>query len=105
MVQIALGVAAVYGLIALLGGVMGYLKAGSRASLIAGSASGLLLMGSALLGLSYPSAGLVLASVVSLALVVRFARSALKKQRAGGVAYVMIGAGLAVLVTSGLALA
>ena len=104
MIQtIALGLAAGYGALALAGGVMGYVKAKSRASLIAGGISGALLLGAAVLGLSQPVAGLVLASVVSLALCARFARGVVGKRR--GIALVMVGGGLAVLVASGLALA
>ena len=102
---IAPGIAAGYGALSLTGGVIGYVKAGSRASLIAGGISGLLLIGSALLALREPVFGLVLASVVSLALVARFARSVVSKQRGSGIAYLMIGGGLAVLVAAGIALA
>ena len=75
-----------------------------RASLIAGGVSGVVLIGSAALAASQPAVGLAVASVVSLALVARFAKSAAGK-RASGVAKVMIGGGVAVLVTAGLALA
>jgi uncharacterized membrane protein (UPF0136 family) len=101
---IAVGVVAGYGVLSLVGGVMGYVKAKSRASLIAGGASGLLLIASAALATAYPVAGFAIASVISLALVARFARSAIAK-RPSPVAYVMVGGGLAVLVTAGLALA
>ena len=101
---LALSIVAGYGALALVGGVIGYLKAGSRASLIAGGVSGLVLIGSSLLALSHPVVGLALASLVSLALVARFARGVVGKQRASGVAYVMIGGGLAVLVAAGMAL-
>jgi uncharacterized membrane protein (UPF0136 family) len=105
MIQtIALGLAAGYGALALAGGVVGYVKAKSRASLIAGGISGVLLIGSALLGISQPVAGLVVASVVSLGLCARFAKSVAGKG-ASPVAVVMLGGGLAVLVASGLALA
>jgi uncharacterized membrane protein (UPF0136 family) len=101
---IAIWVAAGYGVLALGGGVLGYVKANSRASLIAGGVSGLLLLGGALLARSQPVAGLVMVSIVSAALVARFARSALGK-RASSVAYVMLGGGIVVLVTAGMALA
>jgi uncharacterized membrane protein (UPF0136 family) len=105
MIQtIAVGVAAGYGVLSLAGGVMGYAKAKSRASLIAGGVSGAVLIGSAALAASQPAVGLAVASVVSLALVARFAKSAAGK-RTSGVAKVMIGGGVAVLVTAGLALA
>jgi uncharacterized membrane protein (UPF0136 family) len=101
---IAVGVVAGYGVLSLVGGVMGYVKAKSRASLIAGGVSGLLLIGSAALATTHPVAGFIIASVISLALVARFARSAIAK-RPSPVAYVMVGGGLAVLVTAGIALA
>ena len=104
MIQtIAVGVAAGYGVLSLAGGIMGYAKAKSRASLIAGGISGLVLIGSAALAASHPAAGFAVACVVSLALVGRFAKSAAGK-RASGVAKLMIGGGLAVLVTAGIAL-
>src|SRR5688572_19966213 len=57
MIQtVALLVTAGYGILSLAGGVIGFVKAGSRASLIAGGASGVLLIGSALLGASQPVA-------------------------------------------------
>jgi uncharacterized membrane protein (UPF0136 family) len=104
MVQtIAIGVVAGYGAIALIGGVMGYVKARSRASLIAGGASGALLIGSAALATVHPVAGFGCAAIVSLALVARFALSA-RGKRVSPVAVVMIGGGVAALITSGLAL-
>lgn len=101
---IAIWVAASYGVLALGGGVLGYVRAKSRASLIAGAVSGLLLIAGALLARSQPVAGLVIVSIVSAALVARFAKGALGK-RASSVAIVMLGGGIAVLVTAGMALA
>jgi len=98
---LAVSVAAGYGALALLGGVMGYVKANSRASLIAGGASGLILLGGAWLALSQPVLGLAIVSLVSAALIARFARG----KRTNPIAYVMIGGGVAVLVTAGMALA
>jgi uncharacterized membrane protein (UPF0136 family) len=104
MIQtLALVVTAGYGILSLAGGVIGFVKAGSRASLIAGGASGVLLIGSALLGLSQPVVGLVVGSVVSAALIARFAKSAFGAG-AKPVGRVMVLGGLAVLVTAGLAL-
>jgi uncharacterized membrane protein (UPF0136 family) len=99
---IAIAVAAGYGALSLAGGVMGYVRANSRASLIAGGVSGLLLLGGAVLAVSQPALGLGLAALVSAALVARFARSALSKRNS--VAYVMVGGGVAVLVAAGMAL-
>jgi uncharacterized membrane protein (UPF0136 family) len=99
---IAIAVAAGYGALSLAGGVMGYVRANSRASLIAGGVSGLLLLGGAALAVSQPPLGLGLAALVSAALVARFASSALSKRNS--VAYVMVGGGVAVLVAAGMAL-
>lgn len=101
---VALAVAAGYGVLSLVGGVIGFAKAKSRASLIAGGASGLLLIGGALVGLSQPMVGLGIAAVVSLLLVIRFAKSAVAKGPSP-IASVMIAGGLAVLISAGLALA
>jgi uncharacterized membrane protein (UPF0136 family) len=101
---VAIWMAAGYGVLALGGGVMGYLKANSRASLIAGGVSGVLLLGGAWLASSQPVAGLAMVCIVSAALVARFGKSALAK-RATSVAYVMLGGGILVLVSAGMALA
>lgn len=104
MIQtVALAVTAGYGLLSLVGGIIGFKKAGSRASLIAGGVSGLLLIGSAVLAASNPVAGFVLACVVSAALIARFAKSAFGPG-AKPVGRVMVFGGLAVLVTAGLSL-
>jgi uncharacterized membrane protein (UPF0136 family) len=100
---VAIAVAAGYGVLSLVGGIMGYVKAKSRASLIAGGVSGVLLLGGALLAASQPALGLGLTSLISAALVARFAKSAFGK-RASSVAYVMVGGGVAALVTAALAL-
>jgi uncharacterized membrane protein (UPF0136 family) len=101
---IALAMAAGYGVISLVGGLIGYFKAGSRASLIAGGLSGLLLLAGALLAINRPLLGLTLASLVSLALVARFAKSGGSQKRRSPLAPVMIGGGLAVVLASILAL-
>jgi uncharacterized membrane protein (UPF0136 family) len=62
----------VFGLFTIVGGLMGYLKAGSTASLVAGSVSGILLLVAAFLLPNYLVAGLALAAVVSIALAGRF---------------------------------
>jgi len=62
----------VFGLLTIVGGVMGYLKAGSTASLIAGSISGILLLVAAFLLPNNLAIGLALAAVVSVALAGRF---------------------------------
>lgn len=101
---IAIAIGAGYGLLSLVGGIMGYVKARSRASLIAGGISGVLLIGGAVLAASNPVVGLGIVAFVSAALVGRFAKSALRKG-SSPIAYVMVGGGLVALVSAGLALA
>ena len=62
----------IFGLLTIVGGVMGYVKAGSAASLIAGSICGVLLLIAAFMLPGYLTPGLILALVVSLALAGRF---------------------------------
>lgn len=102
--RIAVALTAAYGLIALVGGLIGYLKAGSVASLIAGGGSGLLLLVSAVLARQKPQAGLISAMVVSFLLVARFLNSAIAQRALAPVSAVMIVGGAAVLVAAGLAL-
>lgn len=108
---------AVYGLVALIGGTIGFVKAGSVASLIAGGGSGLILLIAAALVMKTPSgaavgqsglassarAGLIVALVMSLLLIGRFASTL--RGGASPVAIVMISGGLVVLVASAMALA
>jgi uncharacterized membrane protein (UPF0136 family) len=68
----------VFGLLTIVGGVMGYVKAGSTASLIAGSVSGILLLAAAFLLPNNLAVGLALAGLVSLALAGRFLPAFLK---------------------------
>ena|SRR5688572_969892 len=102
--KLARGLAVAYGLVALIGGLIGFLKAGSLASLIAGGGSGVVLIVAGLLIGSKPKAGLILSLVVAVALLGRFVSGALKSG-ATPVAVVMIIGGLAVLIASGRALA
>ncbi len=62
----------IFGLLTIAGGVMGFVKAGSTASIIAGSISGLLLLLAAFLLPGNLIAGLALAALVSLALAGQF---------------------------------
>jgi uncharacterized membrane protein (UPF0136 family) len=69
----------VFGAIAFLGGIFGFVRAGSRASLIAGTVSAALLIVAAILtpsGLAY-----VLALLISLILLAHFGRSYLAKRK------------------------
>jgi uncharacterized membrane protein (UPF0136 family) len=59
----------IFGLLTIAGGVMGYVKAGSMASIIAGSISGVLLVFAGFLLSQQPVAGLALGCIVSLLLV------------------------------------
>jgi len=62
----------VFGLLTIAGGVMGFVKAGSTASIIAGSISGVLLLIAAFLLPTHAVAGLTIALIVSLLLAGRF---------------------------------
>ena len=102
--KLARGLAVAYGLVALIGGLIGFLKAGSLASLIAGGASGVLLIVAGVLVGSKPKAGLILGLVVSLALLGRFVSGAIKSGPSA-IAVVMIVGALAVLFGTARALA
>jgi uncharacterized membrane protein (UPF0136 family) len=95
--------AVAYGVIALVGGLIGFVKAGSVASLIAGGGSGVLLIVAGVLVGSKPKLGLGLALAISLLLLGRFASTAIKSGPSA-IAIVMIVGGLAVLIASGRAL-
>lgn len=68
----------VFGLLTIVGGVMGYVKAGSTASIVAGSIAGILLLVAAFLLPGNLAAGLILAAVVSVALAGRFVPAFIK---------------------------
>jgi uncharacterized membrane protein (UPF0136 family) len=72
----------IFGLLTIVGGVMGYVKAGSTASLIAGSISGILLLVAAFLLPNNIAIGLALAAVVSIALAGRFVPAFMKTGQA-----------------------
>ena len=59
----------VFGLLTIAGGVMGYVKAGSTASVIAGSISGILLLVAAFLFPAHPIGGILLGGIISLLLI------------------------------------
>lgn len=61
-----------FGILTIVGGVIGYVKAGSTASIIAGSISGILLLAAAFLLPQYLAGGLGLAVIVSLLFAVQF---------------------------------
>ncbi|TWU57667.1 TMEM14 family protein [Rubripirellula reticaptiva] len=72
-------VTAIFGAFVVFGGVIGYVKAASKASLIAGSITGGLLLLSAFLIARGITAGAILGIVVSLVLLSQFGPSLLKK--------------------------
>lgn len=72
----------VFGLLSIAGGVMGFVKAKSNASLIAGGLAGaLLVVAGYLVGTENQRAGLILGVVVSVALAGRFVPSFLKTKK------------------------
>jgi uncharacterized membrane protein (UPF0136 family) len=62
-----------YGILAIVGGVMGYAQAQSKASLLSGSISGLLLLVGGVMQLQGQVWGLILAAIVTAVLVIVFA--------------------------------
>lgn len=72
----------VFGALTIVGGIMGYVKAGSPASIIAGGIAGVLLLVSGyLIGAGKVQAGLILGIVLSLALAGRFLPAFLSTQK------------------------
>ena len=68
-----------FGLVAIAGGAMGYARAKSKASLIAGGVSGALLIIAGILSPSVP--GFILALIVSILLLAHFGRSYAAKKK------------------------
>ena len=62
----------IFGLLTIVGGVIGYVKAGSTASIIAGGISGIALIAAAFLLPGNPPLGLIIAGLISIALAARF---------------------------------
>jgi uncharacterized membrane protein (UPF0136 family) len=71
----------VFGVLTIAGGIMGYVKAGSIASIIAGSITGVLLLIAAFLLPEYHAAGLATAFIVSLLLAAQFVPKFLRTGR------------------------
>ena len=94
----------VYGILVAAGGVMGYVKANSTASLIAGGISGIALVGSAIAMLrGANTAGWWIALIVALLLLGRFGKAALSggfKMMPGGMVIILSLIVLAVLFTN-----
>lgn len=70
-----------YGILTLIGGIIGYVQAQSKVSLISGSVSGLLLMFALVMQLQGQAWGLTLAVVVTAVLVVVFAIRLVKTRK------------------------
>ena len=70
----------IFGVLTIAGGVMGYVKAQSMASLLAGGISGLLLIGAGALIATKTQPGLILGLLVSIALAGRFIPAYMGKQ-------------------------
>ncbi|MEC4812195.1 MAG: TMEM14 family protein [Scytonema sp. PMC 1069.18] len=72
MMTLGVVAALAYGILAFLGGIIGYRKANSKASLISGSVSGILLIIATFLQLLGQAWGLLLASIITAVLVIFF---------------------------------
>ncbi len=71
----------VYGILAIVGGILGYVQAQSKVSLFAGCGCGILLLVSALLQFQGQPWGLVAATVVTLILLVAFVMRWIKTRK------------------------
>jgi uncharacterized membrane protein (UPF0136 family) len=72
----------IFGILTIFGGVMGFVKAGSKPSIIAGSIAGILLLVAAFLLPEQRVAGLVIALIVSVVLAVQFVPKLIRTGRA-----------------------
>jgi uncharacterized membrane protein (UPF0136 family) len=88
----------IFGLIAVLGGAIGYARAKSKASLIAGGISGGLLI---VAGLLYPGLlGSILALIVSILLLVHFGRSYAAKKKTMPAIPMIVLSGICIVLTA-----
>jgi uncharacterized membrane protein (UPF0136 family) len=87
-----------FGLVAIAGGAIGYARAKSKASLIAGSASGALLIIAGLLSPSVP--GFILALIVSILLIAHFGRSYAAKKKPMPAIPMIILSGICIVLTA-----
>lgn len=71
-INIAIIAALAYGILAIVGGIIGYTKVGSKISLISGSISGLLLIISGIIQLIGINWGLIFSIVITTILVITF---------------------------------
>ena len=87
-----------FGLVAIAGGAIGYARAKSKASLIAGSASGALLIIAGLLSPSVP--GFILALIVSILLIAHFGRSYAAKKKPMPAITMIVLSGICIVLTA-----
>jgi uncharacterized membrane protein (UPF0136 family) len=87
-----------FGLVAIAGGAMGYARAKSKASLIAGSVSGALLIIAGMLSPGVP--GFVLALIVSILLLLHFGRSYAAKRKPMPAIPMIVLSGICIVLTA-----
>lgn len=87
-----------FGLVAIAGGAMGYARAKSKASLIAGGVSGALLIIAGLVSPSVP--GFVLALIVSILLLAHFGRSYAAKKKPMPAIPMIVLSGICIVLTA-----
>jgi uncharacterized membrane protein (UPF0136 family) len=88
----------IFGLVAIVGGAVGYARAKSKASLIAGSASGALLI---IAGLLFPRVpGFILALIVSILLIAHFGRSYAAKKKPMPAIPMIVLSGICIILTA-----
>jgi uncharacterized membrane protein (UPF0136 family) len=87
-----------FGLVAIAGGAIGYAHAKSKASLIAGSVSGALLIIAGLLSPSVP--GFILALIVSILLIAHFGRSYAAKKKPMPAIPMIVLSGICIVLTA-----
>src|SRR5580704_1763557 len=87
-----------FGIVAIVGGAMGYARAKSKASLIAGSVSGALLIIAGMLSPGVP--GFVLALVVSVLLLLHFGRSYAAKRKPMPAIPMIVLSGICIVLTA-----
>ena len=73
--------ASLYGILSIIGGIIGYKSAGSKVSLISGTISGLLLLVAAYVQLQGQTWGLTLAVIITAVLVIVFAIRLVKTRK------------------------
>lgn len=105
MAKAAAVLAGLYGLISITGGLIGFLRASSVPSLVAGGAAGVLLLAAAVVVFFRPTWGLIAAAVICLALLGRFLPAMIKGLNdehtlKWWTAVIMSGGGVVVLIAS-----